>query len=78
MAFTMVSDELGNEIKPLLPSEPPKPQGRRPRMPDRACLSGVVYVLQTRIPWRMVRAELGCGSGVTCWGGMHGLMRTGV
>ncbi len=78
MAFTMVSDELGNEIKPLLPSEPPKPRGRQPRMPYRACLSGVVYVLQTGIRCRMVRAELGCGSGVTCWCGMHDLMRTGV
>jgi transposase len=67
MAFTLVPDRLWREIEPLLPPEPPKPQGGRPRVPDRACLTGIVYVLRTGMPWRLVPAELGCGSGVTCW-----------
>lgn len=67
MAFTLVTDELWKEIKPLIPPEVPKPQGGRPRVLDRACLTGIVYVLRTGMPWRFVPQELGCGSGVTCW-----------
>lgn len=67
MAFTLVTDTLWNEIRPFLPVERPKPEGGRPRVPDRACLTGIVFVLRTGLPWRMVPAEMGCGSGVTCW-----------
>jgi transposase len=67
MAFTLVPDKLWNQIEPLLPREQPKPNGGRPRVDDRACLTGIVYVLRTGMPWRFVPVELGCGSGVTCW-----------
>lgn len=67
MAFSLVSDRLWKEIEPLLPPEPPKPKGGRPRVSNRACLTGIVYVLRTGMPWRFVPRELGCGSGVTCW-----------
>lgn len=62
----LVSDELWEAVEPLLPPEPPKPKGGRPRMPPRAVFSGIVYVLKTGIPWRMLPKEFGC-SGVTCW-----------
>ncbi len=67
MAFTLVSDRLWNEIRSFLPAEQPTPKGGRPRVDDRACLTGIVHVLRTGTPWRLVPAELGCGSGVTCW-----------
>ena len=67
MAFTLVPDKLWNEIEPLLPRKRPKPLGGRPRVDDRACLTGIVYVLRTGMPWRFIPQELGCGSGVTCW-----------
>jgi len=67
MAFNLVSDRLGCEIEPRLPPERPKPKGGRPRLGDRACLTGIVYVLRAGMPWRLVPAELGCGCGVTCW-----------
>jgi transposase len=67
MAYQLVSDELWEQIEPLLPRERPKPKGGRPRVPDRACLAGIVFVLRTGAPWRFVPSELGCGSGVTCW-----------
>lgn len=51
MAKPLVSDELWDLVAPLLPSEPPKPQGGRPRVPDRACLTGILFVLQTGIGW---------------------------
>ena len=63
----LVPDDLWEAIEPLLPKEPPKPNGGRPRVPDRAALAGIVFVLKSGIPWRMLPAELGCGSGWTCW-----------
>jgi transposase len=78
MAFTLVPDRLWKEIQPLLPPEPPKPKGGRPRVPDRACLTGIVYVLWTGMPWRLVPQELGCGSGVTCWRRLRAWTRAGV
>jgi transposase len=78
MAFTLVPDRLWTEIKPLLPPEPAKPKGGRPRVPDRACLTGIVYVLRTGMPWRLVPAELGCGSGVTCWRRLRDWTQVGV
>ena len=39
----------------------------RPRAPDRACLTGILFVLRSGIPWQMLPLELACGSGMTCW-----------
>jgi len=62
----LVPDDLWEAIEPLRPKEPPKPKGGRPRVPDRAALAGIVFVLRTGCPWRFLPRELGCGSGVTC------------
>ena len=67
MAKPLVSDELWALVAPLLPPEPPKPKGGRPRVPDRACLTGILFVLKSGIPWEMLPQEMGCGSGMTCW-----------
>src|SRR5215207_6159585 len=67
MAKELVTDELWQTIEPLLPPEPPKPQGGRPRIDDRAALTGIVFVLKSGIPWEMLPQEMGCGSGMTCW-----------
>jgi transposase len=67
MSKPLVSDELWAVVAPLLPPEPPKPKGGRPRVPDRACLAGIIFVLKSGIPWEMLPQELGCGSGMTCW-----------
>jgi transposase len=66
-ATSLVSDDLWAVVAPLLPLEPPKPKGGRPRVPDRACLTGIIFVLKSGIPWEMLPYELGCGSGMTCW-----------
>ncbi len=66
MPEALVSEGLWEVIGPLLPAESPKPKGGRPRVPDRAALEGIVYVLRSGIPWRMLPREIGC-SGVTCW-----------
>jgi transposase len=63
----LVSNDLWEAVEPLLPKASLKPKGGRPQVPDRAALSGIVFVLRTGCPWRMLPKELGCGSGWTCW-----------
>ena len=67
MAKELVTDELWEVIEPLLPEEPPKPKGGRPRVDDREALTGILFVLKSGIPWEMLPQEMGCGSGMTCW-----------
>lgn len=45
MARILVPDDLWAAIAPLLPPEAPKPKGGRPWLPDRAALSGILFVL---------------------------------
>jgi transposase len=51
MAKELVTDELWEVIEPLLPEEPPKPDGGRPRIDDRAAFTGIIFVLKSGIPW---------------------------
>jgi transposase len=78
MSKPLVSDELWAVIAPLLPKEPPKPKGGRPRVSDRAVLSGIIFVLKSGIPWEMLPQEMGCGSGMTCWRRLRDWHRVGV
>ena len=74
----LVSDEFWEVVQPLLPPEPPRPKGGRPRRANRAVLAGIVYVLKTGIPWNMLPQEIGCGSGVTCWRRLRDWQKAGV
>ena len=74
----LVSDELWALVAPLLPPEPPKPKGGRPRVSDRAALTGIIFVLKSGIPWEMLPQEMGCGSGVTCWRRLRAWQVAGV
>jgi len=78
MAKPLVSDELWAVIDPLLPPEPPKPRGGRPRIPDCAVLTGILFVLKSGIPWQMLPQELGCGNGMTCWRRLRDWNEAGV
>ena len=78
MAKPLVSDDVWAVVAPLLPPEPPKPKGGRPRVPDRACLTGIVFVLRSGIPWELLPPELGCGSGMTCWRRLRDWQAAGV
>ena len=51
MAKPLLTDELWERIKPHIPPEPPKSEGGRPRIADRAALTGILFVLKTGTPW---------------------------
>jgi transposase len=74
----LLPDDLWVIVDPLLPTEPPKPTGGRPRVPDRAALTGIIFVLKSGIPWEMLPQEMGCGSGVTCWRRLRDWQDAGV
>jgi transposase len=74
----LVTPELWEVVAPLLPLRRAQPRGGRPRVDDRATLNGVLYVLRTGIAWRHLPAELGWGSGVTCWRRLREWQRRGV
>jgi transposase len=78
MAKPLVSDELWEVVAPLLPPPRPKPKGGRPPVPDRAALSGILFVLKSGIPWEMLPQEMGCGSGMTCWRRLRDWQQAGV
>ncbi len=78
MSKPLLPDELWAIVEPLLPPEPPRPKGGRPRIPDRAALTGIIFVLKTGIPWEYLPQEMGCGSGVTCWRRLRDWQDAGV
>ena len=78
MSKLLVSDELWAVVEPLLPPETAKPKGGRPRVPDRAALSGIIFVLKTGIGWEWLPQEMGCGSGMTCWRRLRDWQHAGV
>mgnify|MGYP000014576990 CR=1 FL=1 len=78
MAKPLIPDELWEVIEPLLPPEPPKPKGGRPRIPNRAALTGIVFVLKSGLQWEMLPQEMGCGSGMTCWRRLRDWEKAGV
>src|ERR671927_1684323 len=65
----LISDELWALVEPLIPPRKPAVHGRtgRPRTSDRDVLEGIAFVLSTGIGWTKLPAELGYGSGWTCW-----------
>src|SRR3954454_10107162 len=68
MARPLVPDELWEVVQPLLPRHRARPGKRgRPPVDDRACLTGLLFVLQSGIPWEMLPQAMACGCGVTGW-----------
>jgi transposase len=78
MAKELVTDELWESIEPLLPEEPPKPKGGRPRIDERAALTGIIFVLKSGIPWEILPKEMGCASGMSCWRRLKEWQEAGV
>lgn len=73
------SDELWEQIEPLLPPPPPPdPLGRgRPRVPDREALDGILFVLRTGCQWKALDAT-GICSGSTAHSRFQKWVQAGV
>lgn len=78
MSASLLPDALWELIQPLLPPTPVRQNGGRPRLSDRACLTGILFVLRSGIPWEMLPQELGCGSGMTCWRRLRDWQQAGI
>jgi transposase len=78
MAAALLPNPLWDLVEPFLPAPPNRPKGGRPRVSDRACLTGILFVLRSGIPWQMLPQELGCGSGMTCWRRLRDWQGAGV
>jgi transposase len=78
--MTLIDDALWAHIEPLLPKRRSRQRqyaGRKP-IPDRAVLTGILFVLRSGLPWNMLPKEMGCGSGTTCWRRLLRWQRAGV
>ena len=62
--FSTVPEPLWRLVAPVLPVEPPKPKGGRPRVDDRRVFGGILYRLRTGCQWRAIPDTF--GSGPTC------------
>src|SRR3984893_10755335 len=78
MSSPLLPDTLWNLIQPMLPPAQRRSNGGRPRLPDRACFTGILFVLRSGIPWEMLPQELGCGSGMTCWRRLRDWQEAGI
>ena len=78
MAKPLLPDDLWAAVAPLLPPPRPRPKGGRPPVPDRAALTGILFVLKTGLPWEYLPAEMGCGSGMSCWRRLRDWQEAGV
>ena len=60
MSKPLLPGDRWSVIEPLIPPEPPKPKGGRPRISDRAALTGILFVLRSGTPWELLPREMGC------------------
>ena len=67
MVKELLDDQLWGIIQSLLPAHPPRPKGGRPPADDRACLTGILFILRTGCQWQMLPTEAFHVSGSTCW-----------
>ena len=77
MPKPLVTDELWELVEPLLPRHERGPRGGKPRVPDRVCLTGILFVLKTGIPWEDFPCEMGC-CGMTLWNRLDEWRKAGV
>src|SRR5438874_13694305 len=68
----------GPSSNPSCTPAPPRPKGGRPRLSDRAVLTGILFVLKTGIQWEWLPQEMGCGSGMTCWRRLREWQEAGI
>jgi transposase len=65
MAWRHLTDEQWEAVSKHLPKEKPSPKGGRPRVDDRRCLEGILWILWTGAPWSELPKRY--ASPATCW-----------
>src|SRR6266581_7475185 len=78
MSAPLLPEALWSLIQPMLPPTQRRPKGGRPRLSDRACLTGILFIHRSGIPWRMLPQELRCGSGMSCWRRLRDWQERGI
>jgi transposase len=68
MLEDLIDDDFWALIEPLIPARslPECRSAGRPRAPDRAVFSGIVFVLRSGISWTLLPKKLGYGAGQVC------------
>lgn len=77
MSKLLVTDELWALFEPLIPKHPYTPGVGKPRVSDRVCLTGILFVLKTGVPWEDFPQEMGC-CGMTLWNRFDEWAKAGV
>ena len=77
MAQLLVTDDLWELIEPLLPKFKCGPKGGHPPVDNRICLTGILFVLKTGLPWEGFPQEMGC-CGMTLWNRLADWKEAGV
>ena len=65
MARIRLTDEQWDKIRVHLPERPASPKGGRPRVPDRQCFEGILWILRTGSQWSELPQQYGSPS--TVW-----------
>jgi transposase len=77
MSKPLVPDELWELVEPILPKHLYIAGVGKPRVPDRVCLTGIIFVLKTGLPWEDFPQEMGC-CGMTLWNRLDEWREAGV
>jgi transposase len=77
MSKPLVPDELWELVEPILPKHPYVRGVGKPRVSDRVCLTGIIFVLKTGLAWEDFPQEMGC-CGMTLWNRLDEWRRAGV
>jgi transposase len=77
MSRVLIDDDLWSIVEPILPPWRPSSKGGQPRKLDRLCLTGILFVLKTGIPWEDFPQEMGC-CGMTLWNRLAEWQQAGV
>lgn len=71
-----LTDKQWDRIRVHLPKPQRQPQGGRPRVDDRRCFEGILWILWSGAPWSALPKDYGSPS--TCWRRLKHWEQTGV